>query len=62
VRNKVGILIEELTVRNLVEAIESLRANKNLLVELKENCQKAALVENWDHEKKVLKEIYTNLG
>lgn len=61
-RNKVGILIEELTVESLVDAIQSLQFNKNLLDELKANCQKAAEVENWDEEKKILKEIYSNLG
>lgn len=61
-RNKVGILIDELTVDSLVEAIQSLQANKNLLDELKANCQKAADVENWEEEKKILKKIYSNLG
>lgn len=61
-RNKVGILIDELTVDSLVDAIQSLQLNKNLLDELKANCQKAAEVENWDEEKKILKEIYSNLG
>jgi glycosyltransferase involved in cell wall biosynthesis len=61
-RNNVGILIDELTVDSLVEAIQSLQFNKNLLDELKANCQKAAEVENWDEEKKILKEIYSNLG
>jgi hypothetical protein len=32
------------------------------LDELKANCKKAAKVENWDEEKKILKEIYSNLG
>ena len=61
-RNKVGILIDELTVDSLVDAIQSLQTNKGLLDELKANCQKAAEVENWDEEKKILKEIYSNLG
>jgi glycosyltransferase involved in cell wall biosynthesis len=61
-RNKVGILIDELTVDSLVGAIQSLQTNKGLLDELKANCQKAAEVENWDEEKKILKEIYSNLG
>jgi glycosyltransferase involved in cell wall biosynthesis len=61
-RNNVGILIDELTVDSLVEAIQSLQTNKSLLDELKANCQKAAEVENWDEEKKILKEIYSNLG
>jgi glycosyltransferase involved in cell wall biosynthesis len=61
-RNNVGILIDELTVDSLVEAIQSLQTNKSLLDELKANCKKAAKVENWDEEKKILKEIYSNLG
>jgi glycosyltransferase involved in cell wall biosynthesis len=61
-RNNVGILIDELTVDSLVEAIQSLQTNKSLLDELKANCQKAAEVENWDEEKKILKVIYSNLG
>ena len=61
-RNKVGILIDELTVDSLVEAIQSIQSNKSLLDELKLNCQKAAQLENWDEEKKALKEIYNHLG
>jgi glycosyltransferase involved in cell wall biosynthesis len=61
-RNNVGILIDELTVDSLVEAIQLLQTNKSLLDELKANCQKAAEVENWDEEKKILKVIYSNLG
>jgi glycosyltransferase involved in cell wall biosynthesis len=61
-RNNVGILIDELSVDSLVEAIQSLQTNKSLLDELKANCQKAAEVENWDEEKKILKVIYSNLG
>lgn len=62
VRNKVGILIEELTVDSLVSAVQALQSNKTLLDELKMNCKKAARIENWNEEKKILKEIYSNLG
>jgi glycosyltransferase involved in cell wall biosynthesis len=57
-KHKVGIVLKDFTPLTLADAINQLATDSNLLNELKANCQKAALIENWEQEKTILKEIY----
>lgn len=60
--HNVGIILPELTVESLVEEIKRLMSDKELHQQLKENCRKAAILESWEGECEVLKEIYPKVG
>lgn len=55
---QIGIVLDELTPESLANTIKSLQGDSEKLLRMKENCIKAALVENWEVESKILEEIY----
>lgn len=54
----VGEVIEDFTAFNLAEKINAWATNIERLNQLKANCEKAGLIENWEQECKILEEIY----
>ena len=57
-KHDVGRIIPEHSAKGVAQAINSILDNPVLLSELKENCKKAAQIENWEYESEVLREIY----
>lgn len=57
-KHDVGRIIAEHSAKGVAQTINSILENPQLLATLKENCKKAALLENWEEESKVLEEIY----
>jgi glycosyltransferase involved in cell wall biosynthesis len=57
-KHDVGVVIEEISATHLAEKINELVKNKERLNQMKANCEKAALVENWEKECEILEEIY----
>jgi glycosyltransferase involved in cell wall biosynthesis len=58
---KTGISIEETTPIQVSNAINYLLRNKNLIEEIKSNCQKAKAELNWENEEKTIKKLYNKL-
>jgi glycosyltransferase involved in cell wall biosynthesis len=56
--HKIGEIIDNFNVESLTETLNNLLQDKTRLKEYKDNCLKAAQIENWEKETKVLKEIY----
>lgn len=61
-KHALGRCLEEVTVDNLVKHIEDICANPNQMEEWKNNCVKAAKLENWETEVQQLNEIYPAHG
>jgi glycosyltransferase involved in cell wall biosynthesis len=61
-KHDVGEIIENLTPDNLAEKINTLINSTERMKELKANCTKAAMLENWEKECEILKEIYPEVG
>lgn len=61
-KHSIGLILPELSPENLVEKITYLQQNASILQEMKSNCQKASLVENWEHESTFLENIYPQVG
>lgn len=59
-KHNVGRIIPEHSANGVAESINAILRDPDLLRVLKENCIKAAHVENWEHESKVLEKIYLN--
>jgi glycosyltransferase involved in cell wall biosynthesis len=57
-KHNVGSVINELTPESLADRINYFIQHQDDLAELKQNCQRAAEVENWEQETKVLEDIY----
>jgi glycosyltransferase involved in cell wall biosynthesis len=57
-KHNVGSVINELTPESLADRINYFIQHQDELAELKQNCQRAAEVENWEQETKVLEDIY----
>lgn len=57
--HNVGRIISKYSVQDIAKSINTILEDEQLLSELKENCRKAALLENWEKECKVLHKIYT---
>lgn len=57
-KHDVGRVIADYSPEGIANTINAILDNPELLAQLKENCQKAAAVENWEEESKVLQEIY----
>lgn len=57
-KHDVGRIIPEHSSKGVAQTINSILNNPKLLATLKENCKKAALLENWEEESKVLEEVY----
>jgi glycosyltransferase involved in cell wall biosynthesis len=58
---EVAILVQDLEINSLQNAIQTIDNDKNKYNFLSENCLKAAKVWNWENESKKLKEIYGKL-
>ena len=61
-KHSIGLILPELSPENLVEKITYLQQNASILQEMQSNCQKASLVENWEHEAQILEQIYPKIG
>ncbi|MBL4863187.1 MAG: glycosyltransferase family 4 protein [Crocinitomicaceae bacterium] len=57
--HQIGDIIDELTVPNLVSCINHLLNDSDRLAQYKRNCIKAAEVDNWESESKILATIYS---
>ena len=51
-------MLNELSVDNLVDAINVIMSDKDHLNQMKNNCLEAAKIENWEKESLELKKIY----
>ena len=60
-QHDVGRIIPAHSSAGIAQTIHSILAHPSLLKELKENCKKAAQIECWEEETKVLDEIYGQL-
>ena len=56
--HKIGVVLEEFTVKNLAKVLNDLIANHKQLDQFKANCAIAAQTENWEKETEILAEIY----
>lgn len=61
-KHSLGLIIDKLSPENLAEKIVFLQQNPSVLQELKSNCKAASLIENWEHESKILEQIYPAIG
>ena len=58
---EIGVIVEELSIENIVQAIQSLINNKELYNRLQQNCIVASKELCWEMEEKKLIKIYTEL-
>ncbi len=58
---EIAVLVNELSVSNVAQAINELLNNKELYSKLKENCKAAAEKYNWENEEIKLLEFYKKL-
>ena len=61
-KHKIGKVLIEVTPKCIAETVNLLLKNTEELEQLKANCTRAALTENWENETKILKEIYPKVG
>lgn len=61
-KHKIGLVLEEFTPESLAEKINYLKDHPDVLEEMKNNCLLAAEIENWEHESRILEEIYPAIG
>ena len=52
-----GKIIEKITPTEIANEVSSLMADQQRMIQLKENCSKAAKIEHWDTDKQVLKDV-----
>lgn len=57
-KHDVGRIISDYSPEGIANTINTILDHPELLAQLKANCQKAAIIENWEEELKVLREIY----
>jgi glycosyltransferase involved in cell wall biosynthesis len=57
---KVGVVLADLSPKTVANTINTILENKELLVQLKENCKIAAQELNWENEEKILQTIYSD--
>lgn len=57
----VGIVISQVTPKEISTAIKTLQDNPTLLLSYKENCRKAGEIEHWGNERKKLEGIITSI-
>ncbi|MEX2485085.1 MAG: glycosyltransferase [Brumimicrobium sp.] len=60
-RHDVGIVLGEHSSKAISKAINNYIEHPDILLQKKKNCKKAANVECWENEKKVLEEIYMSI-
>lgn len=58
---EVALLIKELSTENIVSAVRRLMQDEALYSRLQQNCKRAQLQYNWQHEEKKLLSFYNNL-
>lgn len=58
----IGVVIDDLSPMTLARTIKKLQESSDLLDQMKENCKKAALIENWEQETAILAKIYPSVG
>jgi glycosyltransferase involved in cell wall biosynthesis len=58
---EIAVLIDNLSSANIASCINALVADKNKLNRLKENCFKASMVYNWQHEEVRLVQFYNEI-
>lgn len=58
---EIGIVVKELTIEHVIQAIQQLLQNKELYKRLQNNCQKVRNELCWEKEEKYLLEIYNRL-
>ncbi|MDX1650891.1 MAG: glycosyltransferase [Brumimicrobium sp.] len=57
----VGVVISEVSPKKIVESVQYFLDHPEILQAKKENCLKAAKKENWEEEKKVLKQVFEKI-
>jgi glycosyltransferase involved in cell wall biosynthesis len=57
-KHDIGEVLEDFSPKTLAETIQKLVSDTSRLEKLKENCLRAAKVENWENESRVLASIY----
>lgn len=58
---EIGKVVNEISPESIANAINELLSNPSTLEQMQLNCQKAALVENWENEKKTLVELLNSI-
>lgn len=61
-KHTIGIVLNDFSPTSLATEIKYLQENPDILTQFKENCKKAAIIENWEHEVKILEEIYPKIA
>lgn len=61
-KHDIGVVLDELTVEKLRQAITDLFSDEERLKKYNENCENAAKEESWEHEIKILETIYPKVG
>ena len=59
---KIGVLIKDLEQVTLIKAVQTLLNDKNLYLELKNNCKIGKRLYNWENESRKLLEFYDNVS
>ncbi len=59
---EVAVLLPELQVELVVAAIRNLAQNEGKYAFLSENCLQAARIWNWEHDEKILLEVWKRVG
>lgn len=55
---QIGSIVSDFSPEKLAEQLNRIIADKAQIDQWKENCKKAALIENWEHEVQILAEFY----
>ncbi len=58
---EVALLLDKIDTKELVKALNKLLTNERIYARLKKNCQKAALMYNWENEEKKLIRLYQDM-
>lgn len=61
-KHDIGEIIETCTPKQLATTVNKILNDADRLANMKENCKKAAITENWENETRVLAEIYPKHG
>jgi len=59
-KHDIGIVLDDSEPKTLARTLQQLIELPDQLDAFKQNCEKAATIENWENEKKILAEIYLN--
>ena len=61
-QHDLGIVLTDYTPEQMAKVIGNLLSDTDRMHQLKRNCEKAALVENWEKETEILQRIYANVN